>query len=261
MHQLIKQVADDGSPGDCGDGEAIALQVGPADEPSLEVEHKPAFVGREPALSRFPQSQCHHSSGFSPARTRSGLTLLRRRTKVLCRISASFVSLTIYNSHHDDPKVRKAVFPAAGLGTRFLPATKAQPKEMLPLVDKPLIQYGVEEAMSSGHPEHHHRHRARQDRHRRSFRQELRAGTPAREPQQNRVAPVRPRHLRHDRSQLRTPEGGARARAMPILRAKELVGPEPFAAVLSDDVIDAPSRRVSASCSTSTSTSAPRCWH
>src|ERR1017187_10343706 len=44
-------------------------------------------------------------------------------------------------------KVRKAVFPAAGLGTRFLPATKAQPKEMLPLVDKPLIQYGVEEAL------------------------------------------------------------------------------------------------------------------
>ena len=41
--------------------------------------------------------------------------------------------------------VRKAVFPAAGLGTRFLPATKAQPKEMLPVVDKPIIQYGVEE--------------------------------------------------------------------------------------------------------------------
>ena len=47
-------------------------------------------------------------------------------------------------------KVCKAVFPAAGLGTRFLPATKAQPKEMLPLVDKPIIQYGVEEAMASG---------------------------------------------------------------------------------------------------------------
>src|SRR6188768_2820624 len=46
--------------------------------------------------------------------------------------------------------VRKAVFPAAGLGTRFLPATKAQPKEMLPLVDKPIIQYGVEEAVLSG---------------------------------------------------------------------------------------------------------------
>jgi UTP--glucose-1-phosphate uridylyltransferase len=46
--------------------------------------------------------------------------------------------------------VRKAVFPVAGLGTRFLPATKAQPKEMLPLVDKPIIQYGVEEALASG---------------------------------------------------------------------------------------------------------------
>ena len=47
-------------------------------------------------------------------------------------------------------KVRKAVFPAAGLGTRFLPATKAMPKEMLTLVDKPLIQYAVEEAIHSG---------------------------------------------------------------------------------------------------------------
>src|SRR5437588_12159331 len=47
-------------------------------------------------------------------------------------------------------RLRKAVFPAAGLGTRFLPATKAQPKEMLPLVDKPIIQYGVEEALAAG---------------------------------------------------------------------------------------------------------------
>ena len=50
----------------------------------------------------------------------------------------------------DMAKVRRAVFPAAGLGTRFLPATKAQPKEMLPLVDKPIIQYAVEEAIASG---------------------------------------------------------------------------------------------------------------
>ena len=47
-------------------------------------------------------------------------------------------------------KVRKAVIPAAGLGTRFLPATKAQPKEMLPIVDKPTIQYIIEEAVASG---------------------------------------------------------------------------------------------------------------
>src|ERR1700729_3766616 len=47
-------------------------------------------------------------------------------------------------------KVRKAVFPAAGFGTRFLPATKVIPKEMLALVDKPIVQYGVEEALASG---------------------------------------------------------------------------------------------------------------
>src|SRR2546427_5684743 len=50
----------------------------------------------------------------------------------------------------DVPSVRKAVFPVAGIATRFLPATKAQPKKMLPLVDKPIIQYGVEEAVASG---------------------------------------------------------------------------------------------------------------
>ena len=47
-------------------------------------------------------------------------------------------------------KIRKAVFPVAGFGTRFLPATKAMPKELLPIVDKPLIQYAVEEAIASG---------------------------------------------------------------------------------------------------------------
>ena len=57
------------------------------------------------------------------------------------------------NSSHSTPsmsRIRKAVFPVAGLGTRFLPATKAQPKEMLPIVDKPLIQYAVEEAYAAG---------------------------------------------------------------------------------------------------------------
>ena len=47
-------------------------------------------------------------------------------------------------------KIRKAVFPVGGLGTRFLPVTKAMPKEMLPVVDKPLIQYAVEEALEAG---------------------------------------------------------------------------------------------------------------
>src|SRR5512134_1623804 len=49
-----------------------------------------------------------------------------------------------------NPKLRKAVFPVAGLGSRFLPITKASPKEMLPIVDKPLIQYAVEEAAAAG---------------------------------------------------------------------------------------------------------------
>ncbi len=49
-----------------------------------------------------------------------------------------------------DKTIRKAVFPVAGLGTRFLPATKANPKEMLPVVDKPLIQYAAEEAVAAG---------------------------------------------------------------------------------------------------------------
>src|SRR5918995_1518139 len=53
-------------------------------------------------------------------------------------------------SSHVVRACRKAIFPAAGLGSRFLPATKASPKEMLPLVDKPLIQYAVEEAVASG---------------------------------------------------------------------------------------------------------------
>src|SRR5947208_17014287 len=51
-----------------------------------------------------------------------------------------------------DMSIRKAVLPVAGLGTRFLPATKAQPKEMLPIVDKPLVQYAVEEVAASGVP-------------------------------------------------------------------------------------------------------------
>src|SRR5512136_3339888 len=54
------------------------------------------------------------------------------------------------NKKSDTGKIRRAVFPAAGLGTGFLPATKAQPKEMLVLVDKPIIQYAVEEAVASG---------------------------------------------------------------------------------------------------------------
>ena len=70
-------------------------------------------------------------------------------------------------------QVRKAVFPVAGLGTRFLPATKAIPKEMLALVDKPIIQYGVEEAVASGIEHIIYRHRPRQGRDGGSLRHQL----------------------------------------------------------------------------------------
>src|SRR5881275_3432441 len=62
--------------------------------------------------------------------------------------TAHIISSTTTTMTH--PLITKAVFPVAGLGTRFLPATKAQPKEMLPVVDKPLIQYAVEEAYAAG---------------------------------------------------------------------------------------------------------------
>src|SRR6516162_4613321 len=72
----------------------------------------------------------------------------------LCHGSHAFLRPDTLVSHRYhgriDMRISKAVFPAAGLGTRFLPATKAQPKEMLPLVDKPLIQYVIEEAVNSG---------------------------------------------------------------------------------------------------------------
>src|SRR3982074_3305395 len=64
--------------------------------------------------------------------------------------SSMLPRLYIVRYDSDVPVVRKAVFPVAGLGTRFLPATKAQPKEMLPLVDKPIIQYGLDEAVAAG---------------------------------------------------------------------------------------------------------------
>ena len=59
-------------------------------------------------------------------------------------------------------RIRKAIFPVAGLGTRFLPATKAMPKEMLPVVDRPLIQHVVDEARAGRHRAFHLRHRPQQ---------------------------------------------------------------------------------------------------
>ena len=135
------------------------------------------------------------------------------------------------------PKVRKAVFPAAGLGTRFLPATKAQPKEMLALVDKPLIQYGVEEAIQSGIQNiiivTGRGKTAIEDHFDVSF--ELEQVLEAKGKKEI-LAIVRSVSDMINVAYVRQKEALGLGHA--ILRAKELVGHEPFAAVLSDDVID-----------------------
>ena len=109
-------------------------------------------------------------------------------------------------------RVRKAVFPAAGWGTRFLPATKAQPKEMLPLVDKPIIQYAVEEAVAAGIEQviivTSSQKRAIED----HFDLSLRARAPARGEGRDREAPPGPPHQRPRPGRVRPPEGAARAR-------------------------------------------------
>lgn len=136
------------------------------------------------------------------------------------------------------PKVRKAVFPAAGLGTRFLPATKAMPKEMLPLVDKPLIQYGVEEAMQSGVQNiiivTGRGKSAIEDHFDVSF--ELEHLLESRNKKEL-LATVRQVSDLINVAYVRQKEALGLGHA--VLRAKELVGHEPFAAILSDDIIDA----------------------
>jgi len=135
-------------------------------------------------------------------------------------------------------KVRKAVFPAAGLGTRFLPATKASPKEMLPLVDKPLIQYVVEEAVASGiesviivtgrakAPMEDHfdisfeLEKLLEERGKLDLLKQMRAIS-----EMARVSYVR--------------QGEALGLGHAVLQARDLVGDEPFAVMLSDDIIDA----------------------
>ncbi len=135
------------------------------------------------------------------------------------------------------PKVRKAVFPAAGLGTRFLPATKAQPKEMLPLVDKPLIQYGVEEAMRSGIQNiiivTGRGKSAIEDHFDVSF--ELEQLLESRNKTET-LQIVRAISDMIDVFYVRQKEALGLGHA--VLRARELVGREPLAVVLSDDVID-----------------------
>jgi UTP--glucose-1-phosphate uridylyltransferase len=135
------------------------------------------------------------------------------------------------------PKVRKAVFPAAGLGTRFLPATKAQPKEMLPLVDKPLIQYGVEEALHSGIQNilivTGRGKSSIEDHFDVSFELEQ---TLESKGKTDLLAIVRGVSDMIDVSYIRQKEALGLGHA--VHRAKELVGNEPFAVVLSDDVIE-----------------------
>jgi UTP--glucose-1-phosphate uridylyltransferase len=135
-------------------------------------------------------------------------------------------------------KVRKAVFPAAGLGTRFLPATKAQPKEMLPLVDKPIIQYGVEEALHSGIRNiiivTGRGKTAIEDHFDVSFELENMLESRGKKELLNIVHQVSDLI---DVSYIRQKEALGLGHA--VLRAADLVGPEPFAVVLADDVIDA----------------------
>jgi UTP--glucose-1-phosphate uridylyltransferase len=135
-------------------------------------------------------------------------------------------------------KVRKAVFPAAGLGTRFLPATKAQPKEMLPLVDKPIIQYGVEEAMASGCDQiliiTGRGKQAIEDHFDVSYELETMLEQRNKTDLLKIVRSISDMiHVAYVRQKEALGLGHA------VLMARELVGNEPFAVLLADDVIDA----------------------
>jgi UTP--glucose-1-phosphate uridylyltransferase len=135
-------------------------------------------------------------------------------------------------------KVRKAVFPAAGLGTRFLPATKAIPKEMLPLVDKPLIQYGVEEALAAGIDEiiivTSRGKSAIEDHFDVSF--ELESNLESRGKTELLELARKVSNMVHV-SYVRQKQALGLGHA--VLQARDLVGDEPFAVVLPDDIIDA----------------------
>ncbi len=135
-------------------------------------------------------------------------------------------------------KVRKAVFPAAGLGTRFLPATKAQPKEMLPLVDKPIIQYGVEEAMASGCDQiiiiTGRGKQAIEDHFDVSYELEKMLEERGKNDLLHIVRNISDMmHVAYVRQKEALGLGHA------VLMARELIGNEPFAVLLADDVIDA----------------------
>jgi len=134
--------------------------------------------------------------------------------------------------------VRKAVFPAAGLGTRFLPATKAQPKEMLPLVDKPIIQYGVEEAVAAGCDQiiiiTGRGKSAIEDHFDTSYELEKMLEDKGKTDLLKIVRQISDMiYVAYVRQKEALGLGHA------VLTARELVGHEPFAALLADDVIDA----------------------
>jgi len=135
-------------------------------------------------------------------------------------------------------KIRKAVFPAAGLGTRFLPATKAIPKEMLCLVDKPLIQYGVEEAVAAGCTEIiivTSRGKSTMEDHFDSA-PELEASLAAK----NKTALLEIARAVSKLAKVTfTRQSEPLGLGHAVLMAKEIVGNEPFAVLLPDDIVDA----------------------
>jgi len=135
--------------------------------------------------------------------------------------------------------IRKALIPAAGLGTRFLPATKASPKEMLPLVDKPLIQYAVEEAVSSGIEDiiiiTGRGKRAIEDHFDRSFELEENLKGNGKGQLLNDIQRIA---RLANFCYIRQPEALGLGHA--VLCAQHLIGNEPFAVMLGDEVIDAP---------------------
>ena len=135
-------------------------------------------------------------------------------------------------------KVRKAIIPAAGLGTRFLPATKAQPKEMLPIVDKPTIQYIVEEAIESGIEDiiivTGRNKRAIEDHFDKSYELEDELSKQGKHELLNIVQDISNLVDIHYIRQ-KEPRGLGHA----ILCAKSFIGNEPFAVLLGDDIVDA----------------------
>jgi UTP--glucose-1-phosphate uridylyltransferase len=134
-------------------------------------------------------------------------------------------------------KIRKAVIPAAGLGTRFLPATKAQPKEMLPIVDKPTIQYIIEEAKASGIEEilivTGRSKRSIEDHFDRSIELELNLKEHHKDDLLEVIKKISEINIHYIRQ--KEPLGLGHA----ILCAKHFIGDEPFAVLLGDDIVDA----------------------